>query len=248
MEAKPLLIFRQLGRGRAPRLAPLNATASNQLPIPLFPFPSELVCFEPREELDMSDLGPSCRAVEERYTSPCEGPLSSLIAEDVPDDSSIQKQQSQRDSSDHESASDEELPSANGEARGKQKRKRVTEHAPPCKKTRVQDRRNSTSRQECEKKSSKPERTLPTPMSSMSPTAPSFSPLTPVSNSSLNLPEEIPFKLPTDLHEDPHHYDPHDHNLTSEATRLRLWNWPLRNKADDSASEYSEQEVTLKRK
>ncbi len=110
-ELKPLLIYQQEGRGRAPRLALWNAAESRQYPLPLFPFPNQPASQEPRFEASRTIVDSGFPATERAYISPylTQGPAP--IAENLPYAPSTHEQQSQQESSIQETHPDNGLPS-----------------------------------------------------------------------------------------------------------------------------------------
>jgi len=230
---EPLLVYRQEGGCRAPRLAPWNATSSRILPIPLFSFPSQPSSCAPRDETFASDLNPGCQAAGPAYIPHYEGHGPASTAGTGSGGSSVQEQPHQHNPSIQEMNPKDPLSSSSrssGISPGKKKeRKRVSADASPSKRTKAKDDRCPPPMHNGEQKAAEVGLTLPSPPNSLSRRGPSFSPLTPQSSSSKDLSVNFSVDLPIDFHEDPWHYDPQDHRLALEIKRLRLWNWSRRN-------------------
>lgn len=240
VEMEPLLVYRQEGRGRAPRLAPWNATKSRQLPVPLFRFPSRPSSCEPGVETSPPAIVSGVLAAETTSLSPHAARGLTPTTENLPRGSSVQEQQSKHEPSLHETNPNAGLPgprrSPSISPKGKHKRKRVHENSSPGSRTKAQDRRGLSPEHNGEQESAEVGSTPPSSSNSTSPKAPSFSLLTSRSGSSMDLGNSIPVDLPIDLHEDPWHYDPDEHRFAREITHLRLWNGHRRNVNVNGAS------------
>lgn len=224
---KPLLVYRQEGGGRAPRLLPWNATESGQYPLPLFPFPSRLSSCERRVETPTPDIGPGLLVAEKAtYISPYAAQSLVSTTKHLPHGSSVQEQQSQEESSIQETNPEDgfQIPrrSSSINPNGNQKRKRVNEASSPGRRTKAQDRHSLSSEHDDEQKSANAGHTSPSSSNPSSLKAPSFSPLTSRSSSSMDLRRSVPIDLPINLHESPWHYDPEAHHIAREALHLRL--------------------------